>query len=293
VKTRLTMMAALSAAMLQPAFPAAAQTPAQTPSPAQFAVPGTGASYADIADLVVLSPLILDAQIRKVTKLPETQTVGVPATVQRVLVEADVTALIRGTEGFAARARFLLDVPKDAKGKLPKLQKRRYFLLGSKTAGLPGTMKLARPDALVEWSAENDATLRAITKEAVQLGAPQAVSGITSAFHTAGTVIGESETQIFLRTSGGEPISISVLSRPGQAKRWAVSTGDVIDESAVAPARNTLLWYRLACALPRTLDTRLVESQEPQLIAAAQADYRFVMESLGPCGRTRAPIGIK
>jgi hypothetical protein len=61
----------------------------------------------------------------------------------------------------------------------------------------------------------------------------------------------------------------------------------------VAPARNTLLWYRLACALPRTLDTRLVESQEPQLIAAAQADYRFVMESLGPCGRTRAPIGIK
>ena len=289
MKTRLTMMATLSAALLQTALPAVGQTPL----PPQFAVPGTGAAYADIADLVVLSPLILDAQIRKVTKLPETQTVGVPATVQRVLVEADVTALIRGTDGFAARARFLLDAPKDAKGKIPKLQKRRYFLLGSKTAGLPGTMKFARPDALVEWSVENDATLRAITKEAVQLGAPQAVSGITSAFHTAGTVIGESETQIFLRTSGGDPISISVLSRPGQAKRWAVSTGDVIDESAVAPARNTLLWYRLACALPRTLDARLVESAEPQAVAAAQADYRFVMESLGACGRTRAAIGLR
>jgi hypothetical protein len=259
----------------------------------QFAVPPTGATYADIADLVVISPLILDAQIRKVTKLPETQTVGVSATIQRVLVEADVTALIRGNEGFAAKARFLLDLPRDTKGRIPKLQKQRYFLLGSKATGLPGTMKLARPDALVAWSAENDATLRSITKEAVQLGAPQAVSGITSAFHTAGTVIGESETQIFLRTSGGEPISISVLSRPGLAKRWAVSTGDVIDESAVAPARNTLLWYRLACALPRILDPRLVESPEPQAVAAAQADYRFVMESLGPCGRTRAAIGLR
>jgi hypothetical protein len=287
------MMAALSAMLLQPAAPAVAQTPALPPTAPPFAVPGTGAAYADIADLVVLSPLILDAQIRKVTKLPETQSVGVPPTVVRMLVEADVTALIRGTDGFAARARFLLDVPKNAKGKIPKLQRRRYFLLGSKSAGLPGTMKLARPDALVEWSVENDATLRAITKEAVQLGAPQAVSGITSAFHTAGTVIGESETQIFLRTSGGEPISISVLSRPGQTKRWAVSTGDVIDESAVAPARNTLLWYRLACALPRTLDARLVESAEPQSVAAAQADYRFVMESLGPCGRTRAAIGLR
>ncbi len=293
MKTQFAIMTALSAALLQPASAAFAQRPVQAPATPQFAVPATGAAYADIADLVVLSPLILDAQIRKVTKLPETQTVGVPATVQRVLVEADVSALIRGTEGFAARARFLLDVPKDSRGKIPKLQKRRYFLLGSKAPGLPGTMKLARPDALVEWSVENDAMLRAITKEAVQLGAPQAVSGITSAFHTAGTVIGESETQIFLRTAGGDPISISVLSRPGQAKRWAVSTGDVIDESAVAPARNTLLWYRLACGLPRTLDARLVETAEPQSVAAAQADYRFVMESLGMCGRTRPAIGLK
>jgi hypothetical protein len=289
VKTRLSMMAALSALFVFTAGPSGAQAPVAPP----FAVAAEGAAYADIADLVVISPLILDAQIRKLTKLPETQTAGVPATIQRVLVEADVTALIRGADGFPARARFLLDVPKDAKGKIPKLQKRRYFLLGSKATGLPGTIKLSRPDALIEWSAANDATLRAIAVEAVQQGAPQAVAGISGAFHTAGTVIGESETQVFLRTAGGDPISITVLSRPGQAKRWAVSTGDVIDESAVAPARNTLLWYRLACGLPRTLDARLIESTERQSVAGAQADYRFVIESLGPCGRTRAAIGLK
>lgn len=289
MKTAITIKVATACALLLSAPQLSAQNSA---SPA-FAVPAQGGSYADVADLVVQSPLILDAQIRKVTKLPEAQTVGVPVTLQRVLVEADVLSLIRGSDGFAAQARFLLDIPKDAKGKIPKLQKRRYFLLGSKVAGRPGELRLARPDALVEWSAENDMVLRAITREAVQLEAPQAISGITSAFHSQGSILGEGETQIFLRTSNGQPISISILSRPGQAKRWAVSTGDVIDESAIAPARNTLLWYRLACSLPRTLDAKLVESGDAADVGRAQADYRFVMDSLGPCGRTRQPAGVR
>lgn len=287
MKTRFTIMIAAICVLPAQALPAQGQGDGNS----TFSVPAQGAAYADIADLVVISPLILDARIRKVTKLPEPQTLGVPANIQRVVIDADVTSLIRGADGFAASARLLLDIPKDAKGKIPKLQKRRYFILGSKVAGTPGALKLSRPDALVEWSAENDATLRAITKDAVQVDAPQAVSGISGAFHTQGTVLGEGETQIFLRTASGQPISVSVLSRPGQAKRWAVSTGDVIDESAVAPSRNTLLWYRLACSLPRTLDPRLVESGEAKDIANAQADYRFVVDSLGPCGRTRPTAG--
>jgi hypothetical protein len=287
VNKRFTMLLAVLVAGSGATMNAYAQTSA---APA-FAVPADAASYADIADLVVTSPLILDAQIRKVTQLPSTQTAGVPANVQRVLVEADVLALVRGTDGFAARARFLLDVPKDTKGKIPKLNKRRYFLLGSKVANRPGEIRLSRPDALVEWSVANDALLRAITREAVQIDAPQAISGVTSAFHSAGTVIGEGETQLFLRTAQGQPISVSILSRPGQAKRWAVSTGDVIDESAVAPVRNTLLWYRLACSLPNRLDPKLVESGDAEDISRAQADYRFVIESLGPCGRTRPVVG--
>ena len=289
MKTGFKMNLVASCVLLLIAAPLSAQIAAGSP----FAVPAQGGSYADVADLVVQSPLILDAQIRKVTKLPDTQTAGVPSNLQRVLIEADVLSLIRGTDGFAARTRFLLDVPKDSKGKIPKLQKRRYFLLGSKVSGRPGELRLARPDALVEWSAENDAMLRAITREAVQIEAPQAISGITSAFHSQGSILGEGETQIFLRTGNGQPISISILSRPGQAKRWAVSTGDVIDESAIAPTRNTLLWYRLACSLPKALDARLVESGDATDIGRAQVDYRFVIDSLGPCGRTRALAGVR
>lgn len=266
----------------------ATSAPGQTPvSPPSFAVPAANGSYADIADLVVISPLIVDATVKKATKIPPEQAIGVPANLQRMLIVADVSALVRGNDGIAGQVRFLLDVPKDAKDKIPKLKKKRYFLLGNKAAGLPGTIRLSRPDAVVEWSFDNDAMLRAITREAVVIDAPQPVVGITSAFHSPGTIIGEGETQIFVEAKSNQIYSLSVFSQPGAPKRWAVSTGEVIDESAGAPAKNSLLWYRLACGLPQALDAKLVESPEVDSAAKAQADYRFIIASLGPCDRTR------
>lgn len=255
--------------------------------PPSLAVQADGASYADVADLVVISSLIVDANIRNAQKIAPEQAVGVPANLQRMLVEADVLALIRGQGGVTPKVKFILDVPKDAKGKTPKLKKQRIFLLGSTVAGRPGEIRLAKPNALIAWSAANDTLVRAVTQEAVQIDAPQRITGITSAFYSAGTVLGEGETQIFLKTERDQPLSLSVLSRPGQAKRWAVSTAEVIDESATAPAKHTLLWYRLACGLPRSLSSDQVEAVESDNAARAQADYKFVIDALGPCGRKR------
>jgi hypothetical protein len=255
--------------------------------PPELAVQAELASYADIADLVVISSLIVDATVRNAQKVTPEQAIGVPTNLQRMLIEADVTALIRGQGGITPRVRFVLDVPKNEKGKIPKLKKQRLFLLGSSVSGRPGEIRLSRPDALIQWSAPNDALVRSITQEAVQIDAPQRITGITSAFHSAGTVLGEGETQIFLKTEKDQPLSLSILSRPGQEKRWAVSTAEVIDESGTAPAKFTLLWYRLACNLPRTLSSDLVEAANGGDAARAQADYKFVQDSLGPCGRKR------
>ena len=255
--------------------------------PLSLAIQADSASYADVADLVVISPLIVDVMVRSAQKVSPEQAVGVPVNLQRMLVEADVLALIRGQGGVTPRVRFLLDVPKDSKGKVAKLKKQRLFLLGSAVAGRPGEIRLSRPNALVQWSAANDALVRSITKEAVQIDAPQRITGITSAFHSAGTVLGEGETQIFLKTEKDQPLSLSILSRPGEEKRWAVSTAEVIDESASAPSKFTLLWYRLACGLPRSLSSELVEAADSDNAAKAQADYKFVQDSLGPCGRKR------
>ena len=260
--------------------------PIVSPAPA-YAVQAEGAAYADVADLVVISPLIVDATIKTAAKIAPEQSVGVPANMQRMLVEADVLALIRGQGGVTPRVKFLLDLPKDARGKVPKLKKQRLFLLGSTVAERPGEIRLSRPNAVIQWSAANDVLVRAITQEAVQIDAPQRITGVASAFYSAGTVLGEGETQVFLKTEKDQPMSLSVLSRPGQDKRWAISTAEVIDESATAPLRHTLLWYRLACGLPRDLNAELVEAAESDNAARAQADYKFVINALGPCGRKR------
>ncbi len=264
---------------------AIAQSPQSLPS--SLVIPANDASYADIADLVVVSPLIIDTTVKNARKVSPEQSVGVPVNLQRMLVEADVMALIRGQGGVIPRVRFVLDVPKDAKGKIPKLKKQRLFLLGNTVTGRPGEIRLSRPNALIQWSAANDVLVRSITQEAVQIDAPQRITGISSAFHSAGTVLGEGETQIFLKTEKEQPLSLSILSRPGQEKRWVVSTAEVIDESASAPAKFTLLWYRLACGLPRSLSSDLAEAGTSDDAARAQADYKFVQDSLGPCGRKR------
>jgi hypothetical protein len=261
---------------------------APTASPVQsFAIAGANNSYADMADVVVNAPLIVDVTIRKLTVVPPQQATGVPPSVQRMLVDAEVMALLRGNDGIGGSVRFLLDVPKDAKGKLPKLKKQRFFLFANKVKEMPGTIRLIRPNALAEWSPSNDALVRAITREAVQLDAPQAITALTSAFHSPRDVPGEGDTQIFLNAASGQPYSINVTSRTGQPKSWTVSTSDLIEEGVNAPKRRTLLWYRLACGMPPRLAPELVESADAENVEKAQADYAVVLTSLGKCDRTR------
>jgi hypothetical protein len=87
-------------------------------------------------------------------------------------------------------------------------------------------------------------------------GAAPRITGIGRAFHVPGNLPGESETQIFLQTADSRPVSLSVLRRPGETPRWAVALSEIVDEAAVPPAPGTLLWYRLACTLPRACRRR-------------------------------------
>ena len=68
------------------------------------------------------------------------------------------------------------------------------------------------------------------------MAAPRLV-GIGKAFHSPGSLPGESETQLFLLATDNRPVSISVLRRPGQAPRWAVALGEIVDEAA-APTQT-------------------------------------------------------
>lgn len=108
-------------------------------------------------------------------------------------------------------------------------------------------------------------------------------------FHVPGTLPGEGETQLFLDTKTGEPVSITILTSPDGSRRWAAAFGEIVDGTAAVPARDTLAWYRLACGLPRTLPLAKLGGTAPEDRKKAASDYGVVLGALGDCTRTRTP----
>ena len=265
----------------------------QAPAPAATASPY---SYADIADLASAAPIALHARIYSAAALKPAQAPGVAAGHARFYIEADVVSLIRGSGPLAARISYLVDLPLDAKGKPPKLKKKQPVLLFARpvagaTAGSSntGSVRLIAPDAQLPWDPATEAQLRAILTELVKPGAPPAITGIANGFHVPGTLPGEGETQLFLNTRTGEPVSLTILTAADGSRRWAAAFGEIVDGSAAVPARGTLAWYRLACGLPRTLQLNKVAGTAPVDRRKAASDYAIVLGALGECTRTRKP----
>lgn len=247
----------------------------------------TGPGYADLADLVLSAPVIADVTIRSTTAIKGAEAAGVVAGRQRLYVEADVGALIRGAGGLPSRIGYLFDAPADARGRAPRLKKTRVLIYARRVPNAADQLQLVAPDAQLPWTPDTEQRSRIIARDALSADAPPVITGIGNAFHVPGSLPGEGETQIFLTTANNRPVSLSILRRPGEERRYAVALSEIVDESAAPPARDTLLWYRLACALPATLPDRSTASLSPEDAQAAREDYRFVLQRLGACGRAR------
>jgi len=240
--------------------------------------------YVALADMALAAPIAIAADIAAAQPLKGDSAVGVPEGKARFYVEADVRALIRGNAMLPARVSYLVDVPLDEKGKRPKLKGMQVLLLAAPTAR-PGELRLIGPLAQIPRTSANETKLRAILTEAVAADAPPAITGVARAFHVAGSLPGEGESQIFLRTADGRPISLNVLRRPGEEPRWAVALSELVDDSAAPPKPDSLLWYRLACGLPAKLPNAATAAIAPADADQARADYALVLAGLGPCTR--------
>jgi len=249
---------------------------------AQVSSETEGPGYVALARLADAAPQVLRVQVKETTVVDPARAPDVAPGLARLFVEAQVLNLIRGKQGVSESIRYLVDVPRNAKGNVPKLKKQQ-FLLFARPGTRPGEVQLVSKDAQVAWTAATEQQVRTIVTELVSTGAPPAIKGIREALHVRGNLQGEGETQVFLATSTGDPVSITVLRRPGLAARWAVSLTEIVDEAAAPPKRNTLLWYRLACSLPREIPARALVSDTPADNDLARRDYNFVLEQLGPC----------
>lgn len=245
-------------------------------------------SYADLADLALAAPVAAHVEVRRARALRPEDSPGVPPGHRRFLIEADVLGLIRGAGGLPPRVRYLIDLPNDGRGRAARIRRGTQFLvLASQAPGEPDELRLVAPDAQLPYGEAAAARIRDILRESVARDAPPRIAGIGRAFHVAGSLPGESETQIFLLTADERPISLTVLRRPGQRPRWAVALGEIVDQAAAPPAPDTLLWYRLACFLPPRLPERSLREAGAGEAQAIEADYRVVLEGLGRCVRNR------
>jgi hypothetical protein len=276
--------AALFAALMLSPYAVSAQT-----VPSAASVPAAGSDYADLAELVIASPLVIDATIRSTSRIKGAEAASVPPGVARFYVDADVTALVRGPGAIPPRVGYLLDAPLDPNGRVPKYKKSRVLLFARPVAGRADQIQLVTPGAQRAWSPAANELARKIVGELVASDAPPDITGIGNAFHVPGSLPGEGETQVFLTTADRRPVSLSVLRRPGEPPRWAVALSEIVDDSAGPPQRDTLLWYRLACGLPRDLPERSTAAISPEDAAKAREDYSFVLQQLGPCGLGSAP----
>ena len=275
---RLFLIAALGAVL----GPYAALAQETVPEPVSAA---ERATYADLTTLAERSDLVIRAEIRRQITVKPERAPGLAPGFARLYIEARTLSLIAGSSAIGESLTYLVDIPLNAKGKPDKLKDREMLLFADAVPGRPGSIQLIGKNAQLDYSPALEARLRPILTALVAQDQPPVITGINDALAVSGTLVGESETQIFLETRDRSPVSISVLRRPGQEPAWGVSWGEIIDSAARPPEDETLRWYRLACGLPDDLPSSANLARDPAARRLAARDYAFVIEQLGGCTR--------
>jgi len=245
-------------------------------------------TYADLAGLAEAAGVIARVRVADQATVEPERSPGLAPGMVRLYVEAETEAVLKAPSALGQSLTYLADVPLDAKGKAPRLKKQSFLLFARPVAGRPGQLQLVRPDAQIAADVTTDARLRAVIADLASADAPPRITGVRDAMSVAGNLAGESETQVFLDTAEGTPVSLTVLRRPGQEPAWGASWTELVDQAAQAPQRGTLEWYRLACFLPPELPQDAYLQREQAARYQAQADYGYILSQLGECERTRS-----
>ncbi len=256
---------------------AAASDPYSRPTLAQ---PG---GFADLAEATLAARAILVGKVRAVVRVPNRDADGLAPNARRYLVRVEVARAILAPGAVPGRIEYLWDA---ASPRRPEIDDKTVLLFLTPSEGRPDQFRLVRGGQVADTPAAEATTRALVTDARDPVVGGRRVTGVSKAFTVPGSVPGEAETQIFLKTANAQPISLVVVSRPGEAKHYSAAFGDTIDEAAGPVKANTLAWYYLACGLPRTLpDEATAELDEGQR-GTVVADYTFVLKALGPCGRT-------
>ena len=266
-------------AQVRPPAPASASDPAGTAAPESPA----GPSYARLVTLAEGAQIVAIAAIAEQVAVKPERAPGLAAGRVRLYLRATTESLLAGPSAIGESLAFLADRPLDDKGRAPKLKKQRFLLFGRSVAGRPGEIQLLGQGAMLPAAPELVERTRTVLRQLAEGPALPRVTGVREAISVPGNLAGESETQLFLKTEGGEPVSLTVLRRPNQEPQWGVSWTDIVDPAAKPAAPGTLAWYSLACFLPQKLPDSAFLQEDAAARDRARQDYGFVIDQLGSC----------
>ena len=164
-------------------------------------------TYADVAGLADAAGLIARVEIRRQAEVEPERAPGLAPGHVRLYIDADTEALLYGRGALGGSVAYLADVPLNSKGKPPKLKGQRMLLFARTVPGNAARLQLVGPNTQLPASPELEARVRAIATELAAADSPPRVTGIDDALWVPGNLAGESETQLFLETKSGAPVT--------------------------------------------------------------------------------------
>ena len=263
---------------------AATPGPSSAGQPIELA-PAQAPTYADLVTFALAADTVAVVQVDEQIEFPAERAMDVPTGKARLYIEALTQALLASPRAIGESMVFVTDAERDADGDVPDFEGRSVIVFADIVPTRPGEVQLVASNAMFPAGPVLEGRVRRVLEQLAAGDTPPAITGVRDVISVPGNLAGESETQMFVETASGAPVSLSVVRRPGMTPEWGVSLGEIVDTAARPPERESLAWFRLACSLPRSLPSSAFLQNDRESIAQAQADYAFVLESLGPCER--------
>jgi hypothetical protein len=198
-----------------------------------------------------------------------------------MLVTVDVQAVLKAPDPVPARLTYLWQGPADARGRAPDLRKQSLLLFLQAVSGFDGQYRLVGSTPQLPATPAAEATLRAIASETQDRRAATmsltAVRGAIDLGDDSGPTVG------FVIDQQRAP-AITVLSSDSGVR---ISWSDT-DMETPPVQRNSLVWYHLACTLPRDLPADVIADyasgeDSGARRAAVRAAWARLLSQLGPC----------